>query len=58
MQNQPSNVPTAKPKKPRLARRVAASFNKWIEPMTSSAVMPVLQPSVSGALLVTAHPRR
>jgi hypothetical protein len=28
MQNQPSNVPTAKPKKPRLARRVAASFNQ------------------------------
>jgi hypothetical protein len=27
MQNQPSNVPTAKPKDPRLARRVAASFN-------------------------------
>ena len=32
MQNQPSNVPTAKPKKPRLARRVAASFNRGSEP--------------------------
>ena len=31
MQNQPSNVPTAKPKKPRLARRVAASFNHTVQ---------------------------
>jgi len=32
--------------------------NKRIEPMTSSAFMPVVQSSVGGALLVTAHPRR
>jgi hypothetical protein len=35
MQNQPSNVPTAKPKDPRLARRVAASFNKPVERMAA-----------------------
>jgi hypothetical protein len=34
------------------------SSNKLIEPMTSSAVLLVLQSSVNGALLVTAHPRR
>jgi hypothetical protein len=33
-------------------------LNKRIEPMTSSAVMRVLESSVGGALLVTAHPHR
>ena len=32
--------------------------NQRIEPMTSSAVTPILQSSVSGALLVAAHPPR
>jgi hypothetical protein len=32
--------------------------NERMEPMTSSAVRSVLQSSVSGALLVTAHPHR
>lgn len=44
-----------------LRLRVPAStlaVNNRIEPMTSSARMLVLQSSVSGALLVTAHPQR
>jgi hypothetical protein len=32
--------------------------NKRMEPMTSSAIRRVLQPSIGCALLVTAHPRR
>jgi hypothetical protein len=32
--------------------------NKWIEPMTSSAVCRWFQFSPGGALLVTDHPRR
>jgi hypothetical protein len=32
--------------------------NKGIEPMTSSAVISVLQSAASSALLITAHPHR
>jgi hypothetical protein len=32
--------------------------NKRIEPMTSSAVRPLLQAGAIGALLVAAHPQR
>jgi hypothetical protein len=45
----------------RLSYEIAARdslANQRIEPMTSSAVMPALGSGVSGALLVTAHPRR
>ncbi len=42
----------------RLERQVKGFTNKRIEPRTRSVMLPVLESSVSGALLVTAHPQR
>jgi hypothetical protein len=58
MLNHAASVRSAKPQAPRQHRRLAASFNKRIEPMTSSAFMRVSELSVSATLLVTAHPNR
>ena len=39
-------------------RRVAASFNQRIEPMTRSAMRLLFLSNAAGALLVMAHPYR
>ncbi len=41
-----------------LQRGMREKVNRRIEPMTRSAVRPVLESNVSDALLVTAHPHR